>query len=351
MAAGVTPLVDLHEDISYYLNCGAGLKFPVGDLNVDMYGRHADIPKYRRAGVSLVFSAVFPLPPTYNPRLTSLLTSGYGFSARALTARAVFPLALEHFKTYHRVVKQHSEELGLLLSREQLEQVTEQDKVYFLISWEGSEAVEEIGDIELFYKLGLRSLQLTWNYDTRYAASCMSKKDYGLTGEGEELVELCNQLGIIIDLAHSSKRTVIETCNISRLPIIISHANYAGVHSHKRNVDDQVLEAITSTGGLLGFTLIPSTISKDSPTINDLANHVLAVYESFGDDVIALGTDFFGLIDIDPPQGFESIDKAGEFWRLLLDKGLTERSVRKLAWENPLRVVQRHAERWRHPSM
>jgi len=347
MPTNIGPLVDLHEDVSYYLAGGAGLDFPVADLGVDIHGRHADIPKYQRAKTSVVFSSIFPLPSTYNPRIASQLTSGYGFSSRALTTRAVLPLVLEHLKIYHRLVKQHPKDLELLLSKQQLERVQGQSRVYFLIALEGSEAVEEIEDIELFYKLGLRSLQLTWNYDTRYAASCMSRKDYGLTGEGEELIELCNQLGVIVDLAHASKRTVLDACAVSRLPAIISHANYAGVHSHKRNVDDQTIEAIASTGGLLGFTLIPTTISpKNNPTIRELANHILAVYERFGDDVLALGTDFFGLIDIEPPQGLESIDKIFNLWQIPCDMGLPEKSVQKLAGENALRVMRRHAERW-----
>ena len=78
--------------------------------------------------------------------------------------------------------------------------------------------------------MGLRSLGLTWNFDTKYSATCMSKKDYGLTGEGGDLIERCNELGIVVDLAHASRLTHLEVCATSRLPVINSHSNSRSLH-------------------------------------------------------------------------------------------------------------------------
>ena len=58
--------------------------------------------------------------------------------------------------------------------------------------------------VRIFDRLGLRAVGLTCNFDMRYASSCMSKKDDGLTGKGEQLVEEANQRhGVIVDLAQS----------------------------------------------------------------------------------------------------------------------------------------------------
>jgi membrane dipeptidase len=60
------PIIDLHEDISlYFLIHGGGE--PLGDLKADIDGRGADIPKYIRGNVKLVFAAIFPAVETFRP--------------------------------------------------------------------------------------------------------------------------------------------------------------------------------------------------------------------------------------------------------------------------------------------
>lgn len=74
---------------------------------------------------------------------------------------------------------------------------------------------------------------MTWNYGNRYAASCMSARDNGLTGEGKELVRAANELGVILDVSHASRQTALDVARVSRLPVIASHSNYSGVHVHR----------------------------------------------------------------------------------------------------------------------
>src|SRR5438445_3515294 len=63
-------IVDLHEDISdYFLTAGAASV--IQPFDEDMEGRHVDIPKYRQAGVRLVFGSIFPMVSGLNPRLTA----------------------------------------------------------------------------------------------------------------------------------------------------------------------------------------------------------------------------------------------------------------------------------------
>jgi membrane dipeptidase len=90
----------------------------------------------------------------------------------------------------------------------------------------------------------------------------MSKKDCGLTSEGEKLVKLANSLGIIIDLAHTRKKTVINVCNLSRKPVIASHANVKILKDHMRDLDEEEIEATVRTNGVIGITAIGSLYMK-----------------------------------------------------------------------------------------
>ena len=337
----VTYIADLHEDVSYHV-----LEHGYQDFSTDINGRHADIPKYKRGGVKLVFAAVFSAIPTWDPRIQETLSRGYGGStpiSRSYIFRAPLQMALEHFKVYYRLARALGKDLFLVKTRGDLEYAGRDERIGFLISIEGAEVLEDPGDLELFFNLGARSLTITWNYDNRYAASCMSKRDYGLTGEGEELVSIANDLGVILDVSHASKKTALDVASLSKMPVIASHSNYSGVHRHPRNVDDDVIEAIKATGGVVGFTLITSTIGE-KPSIQSLADHVMSVWERFGPDVLAVGTDFFGIEET--PEGLSDVSMLPRLFSELRSRGMGESDIRKMAWDNVVRVLESHATRW-----
>ncbi|MEM1946635.1 MAG: membrane dipeptidase [Candidatus Caldarchaeum sp.] len=232
-----------------------------------------------------------------------------------------------------------------MLKAEDVENLDTDDRVGFLIAVEGAEPLEDVEDLEIFYKLGVRFLQLTWNFDNKYAATCMSKKDYGLTGDGEDLIHFCNELGVIVDLAHASKRATVEALSASKLPAIVSHANAKAVCNHVRNLDDEELEVLKKNGGVVGVTLIPPTISNQ-PSVKGLADHIMYIYERFGADILAVGTDFFGLLYMDEPAGLEDITKVSNLWTELLNRGVSEDDIEKIAYRNAVKVVKENAKRW-----
>lgn len=341
------PVIDMHEDVSYYYTTGGHDGLPMADFSEDAEGRHADIPKYRRARVRVVFSSVFPLMPAFNPMLSQVVWSGYLQKPLPYVnyPRAVKLNILEQVKVYHRLFKAYPE-VQPVSEPGDVDRVFESGDVGFLISLEGTDGLDEPGDLELLYRLGVRSLQMTWNYDTKYASSCMSRKDYGLTGLGEALVDEANRLGVILDISHVGEKASLEIIGASKLPVIASHANVKAVMNHKRNLSDAVLEALASKGGVVGFTVIPSMISE-KPCIEGLVEHILYVHRHYGRELLGLGTDYFGLIGVKPPKGLEDISKLNGLWEKLMDGGLSERDVEAMAYGNALRVLKAHESLWR----
>jgi len=251
---------------------------------------------------------------------------------------------LEHIKVYYRLAEIYPEHLKLVLTANDIAGVMNDKKTGFLLALEGSYMLEDVDDAKLYYNLGVRSLQLAWNFDNRYAASCMSAKDYGLTGEGEELVREANRLGLILDLAHASRNTHMDVLNMSKLPVINSHSNAKKLHNVSRNLDDETYEAIKARKGVVGF-LFGLTAPKDD--INSLLKHIMYVYEQFGPDILAIGTDYFGMIDGKAPEGLEDITKVSGLFNKLMDNGMKEGDVEKLAYRNALRVIEENASRWK----
>jgi membrane dipeptidase len=341
------PLIDLHEDLSMYYVIGPGEQgFRVADFKTDLEGRHGDIPKYRRANLRLFFASIFPMVSTLNSRLRSQLTKGYQGDYRPFSPRPSSAAVFEHIKAYYSLVADYPRDLLIVRSKEDLGRCFKSRMTGLLMSIEGTEALEDTNDIDILYNLGLRALGFTWNYDTRYSASCMSKRDYGLTGEGQALLEEMNRLGVIVDLVHSSRKTAMTVLETSKLPVFNSHSLAKSVLDCARNLDDDYLQTLKDKRGVVGFIFAREMIGGTND-LNALVKHIMYIYRHFGPDNIAVGTDFFGLGDQKAPPGLEDITKVKDVWAALLDKGMKESDIEKISYKNALRVIEANASRWK----
>ncbi len=304
--------VDLHQDM--------GITSQRADIVSSTEQSSLDaIRKYEDA---IIFGVSFPHISVVNDRAEEL-TKLYG--KRSMATVAVWEDLMEQLKFYKHIERKGL--ISILLNQSGIMK----DGIKILLSLEGTDCLRDPYDLFLLRDLGLRCIGLTWNYDTKFAAAAMSKKDYGLTGFGEELVNIANEQNIIVDLAHSSRNTILDTCSASKKPVISSHGNVKSVHDHARNLDDDSIEAIAKTGGVVGITGIRPTLSKD-PSINDLAKHIEYVGENFGWDHVALGSDFLGVDET--PRGFENVSKIADL------AGMLGSHSKQVLWDNPLRVIK-----------
>ena len=55
-----------------------------------------------------------------------------------------------------------------------------------------------------------------------------------------------NRIGMLVDLAHVSNKTMSDTLDVTRAPVIFSHSSARGVYDHERNVPDDILLRVVS---------------------------------------------------------------------------------------------------------
>ena len=329
-------VVDLHEDVgNYYMADGS---YP---FDKDVKGRQADLAKYGKVGVKLILGSIFPLLGSLNLRKIAAMEKTYGTWGHSSAMVSPRDVGIEQVKIYYSLEEMYPKKLKIVRTKEDIESLGERTGIVLHI--EGCEALGEPEDLTIFYNLGVRSIGLTWNYDNKYAASCLSSKDYGLTGEGEALVALANSLGVMVDLSHTSPGTSSDTLEVSEAPPFFSHSNAKAKEENERNISDSLIRRTGKRGGIVGLTFIRNCIGKPY-TAAKLVQHAKHMMKVGGESVPALGTDFLGISK--GPEGLEDISKLGRLRKAFKEAGVSPTQTERILNDNAYEFILKQSERW-----
>ncbi len=151
---------------------------------------------------------------------------------------------------------------------------------------------DDIGLVAIVHSLGARFMQLSYNNQSLLATGCYETDDTGITRMGREVIKEMNRVGLVIDMSHSSERSTLHACELSRRPIVVSHANPFAWAPARRNKSDAVLQALSESGGMLGFSLYPHHLKgKSECTLESFCNMVARTAELTGVHCLGIGSD------------------------------------------------------------
>jgi membrane dipeptidase len=164
----------------------------------------------------------------------------------------------------------------------------------FLLHLEGASPLEgNMSALESLYDLGVRSMQPTWNVRNELGDGVHERDTGGgLTRFGVSVVKRMEQLGMQIDLSHISETGFWHVLKVTEGPVVVTHANSSSLYEHPRNLTDEQAKAIGHRGGVIGIHTLPTFVGADSPTINDLVDHVSRLIDVVGIDHVGFGGDF-----------------------------------------------------------
>lgn len=210
----------------------------------------------------------------------------------------------------------------------------------FCLSFEGAEPLAgNVGLLEVFYRLGVRIVALTWNGRNPFADGLkVGPNPSGLTDLGYELLERMAELGVVLDLAHIAEPGFWDALKASRGPVVATHANARALHDHPRNLTDAQLKAIAERGGLVGVTFVPSFLAKAEADLDDVLRHLDHMVRVIGEDHVALGSDFDGITA--PPTRLTGVDCLPALTAGMLERGYSEERVAKILGSNWARVFR-----------
>jgi membrane dipeptidase len=147
--------------------------------------------------------------------------------------------------------------------------------------------------LRVYHELGVRIIQLTYNFENLVGSGCQAPEDRGLTDFGQKVIAEMNRLGILIDLSHCGPRTTLDSIECSEKPVAITHANAASQHPHARNKSDEAITACAAKGGVIGALAFPAMLSDSLPaTLDDYVDAIDYLVDRVGIDHVAIGPDF-----------------------------------------------------------
>ncbi len=260
--------------------------------------------------------------------------------------KAAYENAISKFDAIDRLVNVYApDQVELALSSQDVSRIIAEGKKVIMIGVENAYSMGlDTSNVEEFWKKGARYVSLTHNGHNQFSDSNTGEFDgttlhNGLSDLGEEVIELLNYYGIMIDISHPSKEAIRQMTELSKAPIIASHSSARALRDHPRNVDDEQLNWIKENGGViqttaLGFFL---TDREDPPAnMDDFMDHIDHMVEKIGIDHVGISSDFDGGGGI---VGWEDASETMNVTSALRERGYSESEIAKLWGGNLLRVL------------
>ena len=235
----------------------------------------------------------------------------------------------------------------------------------------GLEGADPLGgraeNLRRFFDLGVRDLIFAWK-DNPFSGTAFGE-DLPLSPEGERLLGLAEELGVMVDVSHLSDSAFQDVVRMAGRPFIASHSNCRAICPHPRNLTDPMIRAVADAGGVIGINLSPAFLDPEyhriaapifeaamkgdltdeererlrlefdripRPKLEWAVEHVLHAVNVGGEDAVGIGGDLDGISKA--PLGIESVADYPRLIDLLRKRGLSERVVEKVAYRNFLRV-------------
>ena len=267
-----------------------------------------------------------------------------------LPVDAALPVVLRQAGLLHKFIAHSSRQMKLCCTATDIKQTMQNNSIAAVMHLEGAEAIDdELLNLDMLYKLGLRSLGPVWSRPTKFAHGVPFKypgspdTGPGLTDLGEALIARCNKLKILIDLSHTNEKGFWDIARLSSAPLIATHSNAHKLCATTRNLTDDQLQAIKDSDGMVGVNLATSFLREDGQMRSDTDIaleylHTDYFIDILGEDRVGLGSDFDGAV---VPQSIGSVAGLPVLASAMQEHGYTQELKHKLCCDNWINALHR----------
>jgi membrane dipeptidase len=256
--------------------------------------------------------------------------------------------ALAKFDAIHRMTDYlYSDRIGLATTAAEVRALHAEGKLVALIGMENGYVIgRDLSLLEDYRNKGARYLTLVHNGHNDIGDSAQPSMTLdatpaehgGLSEFGYEVIDELNRLGILVDISHVSKDTMLQATRHSKAPVIASHSGAAGVFRHARNMDDEQLLALRANGGVVQIVAFNTYLKEGgNASVTELADHIDHTVELIGIEHVGISSDFGGGGGV---TGWNGADETFNVTLELMRRGYSEDDIAKLWGGNVLRILE-----------
>jgi microsomal dipeptidase-like Zn-dependent dipeptidase len=305
---------------------------------------HVDLPRLIEGNVALqAFTIVSKTPFGLNfernadtSDMITLLAMAQRWPVRAwfsLKERALYQASrLQQFAEKSQgkftVIKSKTDLLAYIARRERETAISAG-----FLGIEGAQLLEgDLANVQTMFDAGFRMMSPSHFFDTEVGGSAHGVAKGGLTELGKQVIRRMEELGMIVDLAHASPKTIDDVLALANKPIFVSHTGVKGTCNNIRNLSDEHIKGIAATGGVIGIAYFEqATGGRD---VNAIVRAITYVLDLVGVEHVALGSDFDGTVET-------PFDTAGliQLTDALIAAGFSDREIALIMGENVRRLL------------
>ena len=283
----MTDPLDLHRAL-LTIDTHIDIPWPTGPAFRDETTRRVDLPKMRRGGVGAgCFAAYVP----QGPRTPEGHEAAYARAIGMLEAIGTMGGdATRVCATVAEIERAHADGVTAIVPAVE----------------NGHACAGEPSRLARFRELGACYLTLSHNGHNALCDSSNPRADLGdkleehggLSEVGREAIAELNRLGMVVDIAHVSKKAMLQAAALSRTPVMSTHSCIKALCDSLRNLDDEQLDALRDVGGVVQITAVPSFLragkKADEVTVGDYVDHVDYAVKRIGLAHVGISSDFDG---------------------------------------------------------
>ena len=341
--------LDTHDDIN--------VKYFTDSLNYTMdTPTQVNLPKMEAGGLDVAWFIVYTGQGDLSIK---------GYKAAAANAQA-------KFDAIHRLVYDYApDQIGLARNSEDLEKHQRASKKSAMIGVENAYPLgENLSEVKRYHELGARYMSLAHNGHNQFSDSNTGEfdgtsKHEGISELGRKVIDSMNYYGIMVDISHPSKEAIRQTIIHSKAPIIASHSAARALSDHPRNLDDEQLQWVKESGGVVQTVALALFVNKEKherytnalKTLNnpkdpqaldslkkavppvdvaDFVDHIDYIKNKIGIDHVGISSDFDGGGGI---EGWQDASETANVTFELLKRGYSEAEITQIWSGNLLRVL------------
>ena len=239
----------------------------------DRLNTQVNLPKMFEGGLDAVFFSIYVGQGALTPE-------GY---------QRAYESDMEKFASVHRLAEQLApDKIEIAYHADDVPKIAAKGKKVALMGVENAYGVgTDLTNIRKFYDQGARYMSLAHNGHSQMSDSNTGERDgvwlyHGLSPLGKQAVAELNRLGIMIDISHPSKESMMQTLALTKAPIIASHSAVRALCDVSRNLDDEQLLALKKNGGVVQMVAFSSYVKQATPPSPERQQALAALRTEFG---------------------------------------------------------------------